>query len=153
MNIYKSPLLLTAVIFFNQLSAGAQQTAVYRVADSLYAGKAYKQASEEYKTLVKDTSTDAFHLNRYGYSLYKTNHYPKALQYYNQELASHPNNAIKASVLSRLSMLYAHEDSTSRALEFLDSAISSGYFGIVELDSSEDFQNIRRNEGFIQLRN
>jgi hypothetical protein len=153
MNIYKFPLLLTAVIFFIQVSAGAQKTGVYRVADSLYASKAYKQASEEYKPLVKDTSTDAFHLNRYGYSLYKMNHYPKAFQYYKQALASHPNTAIKASVLSRLSMLYAHEDSTSRALEFLDSAIASGYFGIVELDSSEDFQNIRRNEGFIQLRN
>lgn len=121
-------------------------------ADSYFFNKDYKQASLLYKGLITETSNDAIHLNRYGYSLYKTNNYSAALANYNRALASHPSSALKASVLSQLAMLNAQQNNPAMAYTMLDSAIASGYINIFELDSAVDFQNIRNNDQFKKIR-
>ena len=135
--------------------AGAQQqntVSNLRQADSLFLAKDFNAAGEMYQTLIRDTSTDAFHLNRLGYTELLEQKYAASEKHFKMALRAHPVPGIKASVYSRLAMLEAVQKQEAPALVFLDSAIQAGYISLNELDSSSNFNNIRSSASFKERR-
>ena len=121
-------------------------------ADSLFMDKNYRAAETIYKRLLPDSSRDAFHLNRLGYTELLAGRLKESRIYFSRALASDPAPPVKASILSRLAMVEAMENHADRALVFLDSAIHSGYISIPEMDSSASFASLRKSAGFKALR-
>ena len=135
--------------------AGAQQQNTgsnFRQADSLFLAKDFIAAGKMYQTLIRDTSTDAFHLNRLGYTELLEQKYAASEKHFKMALRAHPVPGIKASVYSRLAMLEAVQKQVAPAFVFLDSAIQAGYICLNELDSSSNFNNIRSSASFKERR-
>jgi tetratricopeptide (TPR) repeat protein len=125
----------------------------FEEADSCYLAKSYTQAKAIYKRLMTDTSQDALHWNRFGYSEYSTGNFNLAEKYYLRALASNPVPLVKASALSRIARICALQNKEKEATDYLDSAINAGYIAIKEIDTVKDFNRIRNAEGFKQVRN
>jgi tetratricopeptide (TPR) repeat protein len=146
--------LLISVSVLSTFSVG--QSAIKKnlvYADSLFLARDFKQSGEIFKSLISDTSHDAFHLNRLGYTELMSKNYNDAEKYLNRALASHPSLPLKASILSRLARVSAKQNDASKAVVLLDSAVADGYLSYPELDTLEDFSKIRNNAAFLEVRN
>jgi hypothetical protein len=155
MNQNDSKTLLIAVACLTcHFGEGQQQTIVsnFHQADSLFLAKDFNAAGKIYQTLIRDTSTDAFHLNRLGYTEMLEQKYAASEKHFNMALHAHPAPGVKASVYSRLAMLKALQKQELSASVFLDSAIQSGYISLNELDSSANFNNVRSSNSFMARR-
>src|SRR5664279_6341584 len=117
-------------------------------ADSVFLARDFKESGVIYKSLISDTSHDAFHLNRLGYTELMLKNYHDAALYLNRALVSHPSTPLKASILSRLARVSAVQNKTSDAITLLDSAVADGYLSYPELDTLEDYSKIRNSAGF-----
>jgi tetratricopeptide (TPR) repeat protein len=149
------PLLLFLVLFSAIAPAAISQVAdrpSFQRADSLFFALDYKNAKPLYEKLISDTSHDALHLNRLGFSLYSIGNYTAAENYYKRALASGATAGLKASILSRLARTAAAGGQDRTAMDEIDSAISLGYINYHELDSVIDFNRLRSNARFKQLR-
>ncbi len=143
-------LLIVLACLTCHFGEGQQQTIVshYHRADSLFLAKNFNAAGKIYQTLIKDTSTDAFHLNRLGYTEMLEQNYAASEKHFKMALRAHSAPGVKASVYSRLAMLEALQKQETPAFAFLDSAIQSGYISLNEMDSSANFNNIRPSTSF-----
>src|SRR5450432_3489155 len=124
----------------------------FEQADSAFVQHDYKNARIYYKQLLTDTSHDALHLNRLGYSAYSIGNHEEAEKYYRRALLAGPSGALKASILSRLARINALKGRDTEALDNIDSAINAGYYAVTELDTVVDFSRLRGNSRFNQLR-
>lgn len=147
-------LLIILTCLLCQIATGQQQNAIgnFRQADSLFLAKDFNAAGKIYQSLIRDTSTDAFHLNRLGYTELQEQKFTISEKHFMMALQAHPPPGIKASVYSRLAMLKALQKQESPAFVFLDSAIQAGYISLNELDSSANFNNLRSLPSFKERR-
>ncbi len=121
-------------------------------ADSLFFALDYKNAQPLYEKLLMDTSHDALHLNRLGFTLYSNGNYAAAEKVFKRALAAGAAGGLKASILSRLARINSAKGQDKEAMDEIDSAISLGYINYHELDSVVDFNKLRSNARFKQLR-
>lgn len=121
-------------------------------ADSLFFALDYKNAQPLYEKLLMDTSHDALHLNRLGFTLYSTGNYAAAEKAYKRALAAGASGGLKASILSRLARINSARGQDKESMDEIDSSISLGYINYHELDSVVDFNKLRSNARFKQLR-
>ncbi len=112
----------------------------------------YKTARAYYEKLLTDTSDDALHLNRLGYSAYSTGNEDEAEECYRRALAARPSGGLRASILSRLARINALKGRDAEALDNIDSAIGAGFYALPELDTVVDFNKLRNEPRFKQLR-
>jgi hypothetical protein len=122
-------------------------------ADSVFTAHDYDQSRIIYKSLISDTSHDALHLNRLGYSELMLKNYQAAELYLNRALGSNPSPGLKASIYSRLARVMAVQDNSKETVVLLDSAVANGYFSFPELDTLSDFNSIRNDPAFTEVRN
>ena len=87
-----------------------------------------------------------------GYCSFQLGDNAGAKKYFSKSLQTNPSPFLKSLVLSRMAMIYADENNVNKAFEELDSAVSSGYSNISEMDSLKHFNNLRGNPKFKQLR-
>ena len=90
--------------------------------------------------------------NKLGYCSFQLGDNAGAKKYFSKSLQTNPSPFLKSLVLSRMAMIYADENNVNKAFEELDSAVSSGYSNISEMDSLKHFNNLRGNPKFKQLR-
>jgi hypothetical protein len=150
--IRNSITILSCLFFSLARSQHAQDSINFAHADALFMSKDFSAAGKIYRQLLSDSSQDAFHLNRFGYTELTERKLAEAKKHFMQALAAHPMGPIKASVFSRLAMLEALENQEKSALVFLDSAIVAGYISLPELDSSRNFATLRATAEFKRLR-
>lgn len=123
-----------------------------RVADSLFGQRKWQQARTIYQEKLSDTSTNSIEWNRLGYCCFRLKDNVNAKKYFSKSLRTNPSPFLKSLVLSRMAMIYAGENNTSKALEELDSAVSAGYNNVSEMDSLKDFNILRDITKFKELR-
>src|SRR4249919_3002165 len=129
-------ILVTCMLYYPGRAQQQNTVSNFRQADSLFLAKDFIAAGKMYLTLIRDTSTDAFHLNRLGYTELLEQKYAASEKHFKMALRAHPVPGVKASVYSRLAMLEAVQNQEAPAFVFLDSAIQAGYISLNELDSS-----------------
>lgn len=153
--LFRISFLVNVIFIVMGSPSNGQQAAgkSFKIADSFYLVQDYNKAKALYTHLLGDTSHDAFHLNRLGYSEYCTGGFNLAEKHYKRSLASNPALPVKASALSRLARIYAIQNRDVEAIVLIDSAISAGYLAINELDTIRDFNRIRTTPPFKQVRN
>jgi hypothetical protein len=127
-------------------------SAEIKKADSFYVAKDYITARKIYERNLKDTSKDGAAWNRLGFSYYNTGDMDAAMRSYQKALANNHNPLIKASAYSRMARVNSLQNKKNEALNDLDSAINSGYNVYTEMDSLKDFNSIRAEKGFSELR-
>jgi hypothetical protein len=150
---YLCCLLIQVFIFSESVTAQSAAQKNMHYADSLFLSKDYSQSGMMYKSLVSDTSHDALHLNRLGYTELMSKNYKSAELYLNRALASNPSLPLKASILSRLARIRAVQNNAAEAVILLDSAVADGYYSFPELDTLDDFRRIRNDPAFVAVRN
>ncbi|MEO8109247.1 MAG: tetratricopeptide repeat protein [Ginsengibacter sp.] len=121
-------------------------------ADSLYYARDWARAKMVYDKLLSDTSTDGMRLNRLAFSNFNLKNYEAAKKLYQRSLAQHPAPLLRASVYSRLARLNAFNNNTETTFANLDSAVAAGYNAYLELDTLADFNAIRPDERFKEIR-
>ena len=149
---FSSFLLLVSFLFGFSNFSEAQQAESLRKADSFFMKNNYAASLKLYRRLRIDSSHDALHLNRLGYSEYAAGHYEMAVTCYRKALASAPLPPLKGVIwerLARIASLRLHRD---EALDGIDSALQNGFMAIKELDTLRDFNPIRKQKRFIQAR-
>ena len=122
------------------------------IADSLFGQKEWQAARGIYEKQLGDTSKNSLEWNRLGYCCFRLEDLASAKKYFQKSLDTNPSGFLKSLVLSRLAMIYADENDTGEALKKLDSAVSSGYSNLSEMDSLKDFNSLRSTPAFKQLR-
>ena len=99
-------ILLTCLLYYPGRAQQQNTVSNFRQADSLFLAKDFNAAGKIYQTLIRDTSTDAFHLNRLGYTeLLEEQKYAASEKHFKMALRAHPVPGVKASIYSRLAML------------------------------------------------
>jgi len=124
-----------------------------QTADSLYYSQNWTAAYDLYQKLLSDTSHNSFAWNRFGFSSLNLGNYDKALKSFEKALQLNPPPPVKASVYSRMAMVFAIKNQKDEAMTAIDSAYNAGYINIAELDSAKAFAGIRNDAAFIALRN
>jgi hypothetical protein len=150
-----SKISLLFIICLTGRAAMAQQltpSGTLEMADSLFLNKDYASAGKIYERLLTDSSRDAFHLNRLGYTKLLAQKFKESEVDFRRALVAGPPPPVKASIFSRLAMAEAMQNHENPALVFLDSAIRSGYISIPEMDSSISFNPLRKSPRFKALR-
>ena len=120
-------LLTTAFILSEAASAQSGLNKNFKYADSLFLAKDYVRSGDIYKSLITDTSHDALHLNRLAYTELMSKNYKAAEAHLKRALASNPSAPLKASILSRMARISASQNNATKAVVFLDSAVTYGY--------------------------
>lgn len=143
--------LLTILIPGVILTARGQSHEI-KTADSLFLAGDYAHAKTAYKNLVNDTSKNGVWWNRLAFSYYNTGDYTAALTGYKKALSLKPGAPLKASVYSRMARVNALQDKPELAYASIDSARANGYVQFTELDNLKDFDKIRNNPRFKELR-
>src|SRR5947208_3612566 len=147
-------LCLLISLFIWQLSiAQSALNKNFKYADSLFLAKDYIQSGDLYKSLISDTSHDALHLNRLAYTELMSKNYLAAESHLKRALASNPSALLKASILSRLARISAVRNNAAETVSLIDSAVKYGYLSFPELDTLDDFNNVRKNAAFAAVRN
>lgn len=121
-------------------------------ADSFYYANDWKNAKMVYEKLLSDISRDAIHLNRLGFSNFNLKNYEAAKTFFQRSLNQDPLPPVKASVYTRMARLNAINNNKGIAFANLDSAIEAGYSSYAELDTLMDFNNIRSDQRFKEIR-
>jgi hypothetical protein len=149
----RSVLTILACFFFSLAETQQLHDSISLThADALFISKEYAAAGKIYRRLLTDSSLDAFHLNRLGYTELEERKLQEAKKHFMQALAAGPIAPVKASVFSRLAMLASQQNQDQSALVFLDSAIGAGYISLPEMDSSASFVALRSTAAFKALR-
>ena len=149
----KLVILIFGVMLLITSRAEAQSnSAEVKKADSLYIAKDYINARKLYEKSLKDTSKDGATWNRLGFSCYNTGDMDAAMRSYEKALAYNHNPLLKASAYSRMARINSLQNKKNEALTDLDSAVNSGYNMYTEMDSLKDFNSIRSEKGFSELR-
>ncbi|MBS1918675.1 MAG: tetratricopeptide repeat protein [Bacteroidetes bacterium] len=142
--------ILVAFILFFSCSLMAQTpTSITSIlpeqhmADSLFSLGQWEQALPYYKKLMKQIPRSSLEWNRMGYCFHNLGYYAEAINCYQQSIANNPSAVLKPIVQSRVARIYALQKKYTKAAEWLDSAITSGYLNLNELESNPDFASLR----------
>ena len=153
---FKVPFLfLSALIFLNanaQLSHSGDPGISMQKADSFYFTQDWSSARNMYEKLLGDTSQNSIAWNRLGFSDYNLGNYDKAMRCYKNALAFNPIPPVKASAYSRMARISALKNEKQKAMIEMDSAFNAGYVSLQELDTLKDFNSIRNDPAFVELR-
>lgn len=148
--MYFKTVVLTACALVSIFNALSSQTLAE--ADSLFAGKHYKDAKNVYSKLLSDTSTNSIEWNRLGFSNYSLGNYDEALKDYKKCEANDPPKGLQPLLFSRIAMVYSIKGDPQQAVTYIDKAIGAGYFNFPEMDTLQAFANIRTDRKFKALR-
>ncbi len=141
---------LTVLLFC--IDALLAQSPLLQKADSLFFARDWTNAKTEYETHLPDTVTNPLAWNRLGFTNYNLQLFEDALKNYEKSLSQNPQPNLKASVFSRMAKIHAIKGDKQNAYKELDSAVSSGYIAFTELDTLSDFNSLRQEQQFKDLR-
>ncbi|MBX9780818.1 MAG: tetratricopeptide repeat protein [Chitinophagaceae bacterium] len=121
-------------------------------ADSLFMAQNWASAKSIYEKVSKDTVLAPISWVRAGFSNYNLRNYDDALVQYKKALTLKPAVAAMPIIYARMAKVYAIKNQKEDALVALDSAISNGYIQFLELDTLNDFNNLRNEDRFKKIR-
>ena len=134
------------------LQTAAAQSPAIKKADSLFFAKDWENAKVAYTAALGDTSTNAIAWNRLGFANYNLAYYDAALKYYERSLTLNPPAGLKPIAYARIAKIYALKNDKQKTFTALDSAVNNGYLTFKELDTLTDFNSIRDDERFKNIR-
>jgi hypothetical protein len=112
----------------------------------------WKNAKAAYETGLKENDANALAWNRLGFSNYNLQLFKVALSNYEKSLSLNPPKTLKGIVYSRIAKINAINNDKQKAFSALDSAISYGYLNYKELDTLSDFNSLREENRFKEIR-
>ncbi len=145
-----SILSITTVIGYGQQLAKSNLS--LQRTDSLFFAGDYKSARDMYSIIIKDTSKNAVAWARYGMSNLNLKKYEEALRLFEKALSFHLPTPVRMNTYASLARVLSVKNDKTKALINLDSAISLGYSNLGFLDTHEDFNNVRNETKFKELR-
>ncbi len=119
-------------------------------ADSLYAASDWKNAVPVYESVLNTSPDNALAWNRLGYSYHNLRNYEKAMSSYTKALQNKPAPQLEATVDARLARIHSIKKENEKAFEMLQKAISLGYVNLQEMETNDDFKNIRNDKRFAE---
>ena len=122
------------------------------MADSFYYDRNWKQAAQIYEQVLHDTSSDPLPWSRLGFSYYNSGNNNGAMKAYQKSSMLNPSAMLKPVLFSRMARSFAKAKKYDEALSALHVASEAGYANPDELDSLAEFDAIRSQEKFIELR-
>ena len=122
-----------------------------RLADSLFSISEWKQALPLYEKLMEKIPQNSLEWNRMGYCYHNLGNYSDAMSCYEKSLAKNPSPFLKPIVESRMARIYSLQKNNSKAFEWLDSALISGYGNLQELETNTDFTFLRSEAGYKKI--
>lgn len=138
--------------FFICAIAHAQTPPVLEIADSLYFSRNWAAAKPIYVRYLADTSTNSMYWNRLGFCDQHLELYTDAVSAYKRALINNPPPVIKSSVSIRMAMVYSLMNETGPSTEWLLKATVGGYNSLNDMDSLDEFKNLRASENFKTIR-
>jgi tetratricopeptide (TPR) repeat protein len=131
----------------------AQQGKSYlQIADSLYAKQDWKNARQNYLKYINDTSTNPIAWNRLGYSNHNLGFYDEALKDYQKALDNKPSPPVRGVALERMARVYSLLNKPDVASNWLLKACATGYNILPDLDTLEDFKNVRQAANYSDIK-
>jgi tetratricopeptide (TPR) repeat protein len=121
-------------------------------ADSLFTARNWSAAKKIYETTLKDTTYDPLEWNRLGSCNFNLKFYTDALKCFKRSLSQNPATPLKAIIYSRMARIHAIQNNRQEAFMDLDSATAASYINLHELDSLPDFNSIRDDRHFKEIR-
>lgn len=120
-------------------------------ADSLFTHGDYKNAQPIYEKELKKNPVNALAWNRLGFCYHNLKDYKNAVRCYTTALQHGPSPQLLPFVYSRLGRVYALQSEKDKAFESLNKAIEVSYGNFNELNTHDDFKNIRSDSRFAKV--
>jgi tetratricopeptide (TPR) repeat protein len=141
-----------SIALFVFTMADAQSHTDIEMADSFYFSRNWAGAKRIYVQYLPDTSTNSMYWNRLGFCDQHLGLYSDAVSAYNKALLNNPAPPIKSSASIRMAMVYSLMNETGPSTEWLLKSTVSGYNPLNDLDSLDEFKNLRTSENFKTIR-
>jgi tetratricopeptide (TPR) repeat protein len=145
--------LLISLLLVAGLDGFAQKNAkpTIQIADSLFTIREWSAAIPVYEVVLKNEPNNSLAWNRLGFSYHNLSKYDKALENYSKSLSYKPNPGLETTVQSRMARIYAVKKDQDKSFESLNRALQLGYANLNELDTQEEFNNIRNDARFVDV--
>ena len=133
------------------ISSRAQKTIPnipLKQADSLFGLSSWAKAIPLYESVLKSTTENGLAWNRLGYCYQNVGNLDKGMAAYRTSLSKNPPKALEATVYSRMARVQSIKNEKDDAFTSLDKAVTAGYINLNEVNSSDDFKNIRSDSRF-----
>jgi tetratricopeptide (TPR) repeat protein len=128
-------------------------TSSFQKADSFYLAGDWNNAANLYKQLLKDTSTNSVEWQRLGFSYLNLGKPDDALMSFQKAVKNNPPAAMQPFLYSRMAKAYGMKNDPQKTLDYLEKAVTAGYFNLKELDTAKEFTSLRNDSKFRELRN
>lgn len=140
---------LTGSYFF---SFPAQSQGI-KMADSLFLATQYSRAIPLYEEALKEDANkkNAIAWNRLGFCYQNTKNYDQAEKNYLEAYKTGMPPAARNILYSRMSKVYSAKKDIRKSASWLDSAITVGYGDINDLETAEEFKNLRMDDSYKNL--
>ncbi|HLY70931.1 MAG TPA: tetratricopeptide repeat protein [Puia sp.] len=152
---YLLTIFLSVLSSFTSDAQGTSQSipkAGLEKADSLFYARDWSGAKRVYEMVLKDSSRNALEWNRLGFCDLNLKLYVAAMSCFKKSLLQDPPPPLRAVVYSRMARIYALQKNNETALANLDSAVAASYINLHELDSLSDFDTLRNEKHFKEIR-
>jgi tetratricopeptide (TPR) repeat protein len=150
---YSFSATLYLIVLTHATEAGYTQSAPgLQAADSLYMSRNWAAAKTKYAKYLGDTSENNMVWNRLGFCNQNLGLYEDALRDYNKALSKNPPAPVKSSALFRMSMVNSILNKPKEAGDWLMKSTASGYNSLHDLDSLDEFKNLRSSPDFNEIR-
>ncbi len=146
------PLIIFSLLSYVPSAGQALNKSDFGTADSLFVAKDWAKAKRIYEMTLKDSSINPLEWNRLGFCDLNLGMYNEALKCFSRSLLQDPPVPLKAIVYSRIARIYAIQKNRTKSLASLDSAVAMSYLNLHEIDSLPDFNSVRNEAHFKELR-
>ena len=147
----KNKIIITGLLLMICACANSQGKAFVK-ADSLYFGKAYKEAAMAYKTALPDSSTNAILWQRLAYAQYMSGDLNNALKNYKKSLDNKPNPVLSGIVYTNMFNIFEAQNKPGDAILFLKQAADKGFNNLQLIDTLQVFAAYKNENVFKEAR-
>jgi tetratricopeptide (TPR) repeat protein len=144
-------LILVSGIVTAQSGKKGKSTATIQQADSLFMLRDWNGSVPVYEAVLKSQPNNSLAWNRLGFSYHNLSNYDRALASYQKSLEYKPNPGLETVVQSRLARVYALKNEKDKAFQSFDRAIQLGYSNLNELDTQQEFNNLKGDARFADV--
>jgi hypothetical protein len=145
-----------ATIAIASLAAGQQSLQPQirsRLGDSFYLAEDWENAKLAYEAASRTDTLSALQWMRLGFANYNLGHYDEALGNYDRSIQQRPPAQLMAPLYSRMARVFAVQNKKDEAVSYLEKAVNAGYFNFSEMDTLQEFSQLRQQGRFSALRN
>lgn len=126
----------------------AQQSSVFKTADSLFLAQNYSKAKTEYEHLLKANLAPPLTWNRLAFSCYQLGKFDEAIAHFEKAISMNPPDQLKNIILIRMAKSYGAKKDKFNALLHLRKSVEAGFANLTDIKNDPNLLFLKTEPGY-----